>query len=112
MPSHDDDDVEVLYGIPYGSGNANGNTNVNTKKSRGSRGGNSPNGKIRNHVAFENVFDPFERDNDDVREFFDDSADKNDDSNDDWEKPTMFNDPRKVRKENLCKNLQSKRVLR
>jgi hypothetical protein len=103
MLVHDDDDVEVLYDIPYGNGNANGNA----KKNRGNRGANSQNRIISNHVAFENVFDPFERDNDDVREFFDDSSDKNYESNDDWEKPTMFNDPRKVREKNSFKTLRT-----
>ena len=109
MPIFDDDDVEVLYDVPYatgkvngkGNGNGNGNSNGNgsTKRNRGSQGVRT-NGSSRimnTNVDFENVFDPFERDQDDVREFFDDlSDDKYDEANDDWESPTMFNDPRKV----------------
>ena len=92
----DDDDVEVLYERPY----ANGSDKNNKIRRNGS---NVNGGVINKRVDFENVFDPFERDQDDVREFFDDSSDKNDDSHDDWEKPTMFNDPRKVCNENCDK---------
>ncbi len=100
----DDTDVEVLYEMPYatGNGNMNGNMKGNSKKSKTKRSSptNVNGGIMRNHVDFENVFDPYERDQDDVREFFDDSSDKNDDflDDDEWEKPTMFDDPRKVRK--------------
>ena len=105
----DDTDVEVLYEMPYATGNGNmhgnmnGNMNGNSKKNKTKRSSptNANGGVIRNHVDFENVFDPYEREQDDVREFFDDSSEKyDDDSNDDWEQPTMFNDPR-VREEYL-----------
>jgi hypothetical protein len=94
MPSYDDDDVEVLYEMPYSNGNAKGNG----KRNRSNRGGrtNGNGGVSFSNVDFENVFDPFERDQDDVREFFDDSEEILDDNND-WEKPTVFSDPRKVR---------------
>eukprot|EP00536_Pseudo-nitzschia_multiseries_P010946 jgi/Psemu1/243370/estExt_Genewise1.C_3530006 len=51
---------------------------------------------IGNHVDFENVFDPFERDQDDLAEFFEDDP-SGDDTKEDWDRPNMFNDPRKVR---------------
>ena len=91
----DDTDVEVLYEMPYANGN--GNMNGNKKKNKTKNNNSGANVGIMNRrVDFENVFDPYERDQDDVREFFDDSSIKNDDSSDDWEQPTMFNDPRKV----------------
>ena len=93
MTEYEDDDVEVLYDVPYG----NGNVKPNKTKVRPSRSSNGQNRTVGKKVDFATVFDPFERDQDDLREFFDDE-DKNDEGNDDWEKPTMFNDPRKVRK--------------
>jgi len=96
MSDFNDDDVEVLYDIPYGNGNANGQKNNGNRRGRNSGQSNSHSRIMPNHVDFENVFDPFERDQDDVREFFDDSSDlQNDKTSDDWEKPTLFNDPRK-----------------
>ena len=104
MPDQDDD-VEVLYDIPYGSSNNNNNIIKQNKGSRGGRsnisngvrsnGNNNPGEFIGNSVDFENVFDPFERDQDDVGEFFDE--DISEEEIHDWEKPNMFNDPRKVR---------------
>ena len=110
----DDDDVEVVYDVPYGGGGNNSkNTTGNTKISRGrsnghknrnnsgggrsnnsNSNGNNTSGIIGNYVDFENVFDPFAaREQDDVREFFDDEEE----DTFDLEKPNMFNDPRKVR---------------
>ena len=101
----DSDDVEVLYDVPYANGNGyahgGGGGQYTTARSKDRGGGkrSSPQGRgMASHVDFENVFDPFERDQDDVREFFDDSSEENDGGNDDWEKPSLFNDPRKVRK--------------
>eukprot|EP00535_Pseudo-nitzschia_heimii_P002540 CAMPEP_0197177242 /NCGR_PEP_ID=MMETSP1423-20130617/2920_1 /TAXON_ID=476441 /ORGANISM="Pseudo-nitzschia heimii, Strain UNC1101" /LENGTH=971 /DNA_ID=CAMNT_0042626765 /DNA_START=206 /DNA_END=3121 /DNA_ORIENTATION=- len=107
----DSADVEVLYDVPYAHSNGKGNVHDKgylhgggggqytsaRSKDRGVGKRLNPQAKVMSsHVDFENVFDPFERDQDDVREFFDDSSEeKNDDGNDDWEKPTMFNDPRK-----------------
>mmetsp|Transcript_12534 Transcript_12534/g.35585 ORF Transcript_12534/g.35585 Transcript_12534/m.35585 type:complete len:128 (-) Transcript_12534:2848-3231(-) len=84
----DDSDVEIVYDTPY-------RTN---QRNQGGRGGknNQNAGMIGNYVDFENVFDPFERDQDDLKEFFDDEP-SGEDSNEDWEKLDMFNDPRKVR---------------
>ena len=110
----DDNDVEVVYDVPYGGGGNNSkNTTGNTKISRGrsnghknrnnsgggrsnnsNSNGNNTSGIIGNYVDFENVFDPFAaREQDDVREFFDDEEE----DTFDLEKPNMFNDPRKVR---------------
>lgn len=109
----DDDDVEVVYDVPYGGGGNNSkNTTGNTKISRGrsnghqnrnnsgggrsnnsNSNGNNTSGIIGNYVDFENVFDPFAaREQDDVREFFDDEEE----DTFDLEKPNMFNDPRKA----------------
>ena len=134
-----DDDVEVVYDIPFGNGNDNGNgASKHTKQSKVSRGGRSngahsngarsnvntntntntnvnvntntnvnarnnsggSGGVIGNYVDFENVFDPFERDQDDVGEFFDEV--NSEEETHDWDKPNMFNDPRKVRKRKTC----------
>ena len=112
----DPGDVEVLYDVPYANGNEKGYVGKGyvhgggggqyisaRNKDRGTGKHKNPTARATtSHVDFENVFDPFERDQDDVREFFDDaSEEKNDNGNDDWEKPTMFNDPRKVRRETL-----------
>ena len=72
----------------------NRTSNANTKPAPAtaytSNHGNAP------YVDFENVFDPFERESDDVAEFFDKKDD--DDDDDDVENPfLMFHDPRKVR---------------
>jgi hypothetical protein len=49
------------------------------------------------YVDFENVFDPFERDADDVREFFDESDSTGLVDLDDMENPNrIFHDPKKV----------------
>mmetsp|Transcript_16656 Transcript_16656/g.34163 ORF Transcript_16656/g.34163 Transcript_16656/m.34163 type:complete len:974 (-) Transcript_16656:115-3036(-) len=102
-----DDDVEVLYDHPYG--NRSGGTNQRHQRSQGNRGkrthqntntntGNTSSngtGMIGNYVDFENVFDPFERDRDDVAEYFDDGG-SGEDTKEDWERPNMFNDPRKA----------------
>ena len=120
----EDDDVEVVYDVPFANFNNNNNSNNkkqgkdnrgggrnNTNNSNGSGGGGGgvrsnnntsnhsgggggSNGMIGNYVDFENVFDPFERDKDDVREFFDEDPSQEDTY--DLEKPNMFNDPRKV----------------
>jgi hypothetical protein len=133
MVNLDEDDVEVVYDVPFGTNNSNNkqskgnrgggrsnntntnnngggggggvrsnnsnnnnnNNNNNTSNHNHSGGGGSGiNGMIGNYVDFENVFDPFERDKDDVREFFDEDQSQEDTY--DVEKPNMFNDPRKV----------------
>ena len=121
MVNQDEDDVEVVYDVPFANFNNNNNSNNrkqgkdnrgggrnNTNNSNGggggvrsnnntsnhSGGGGGSNGMIGNYVDFENVFDPFERDKDDVREFFDEDPSQEDTY--DLEKPNMFNDPRKV----------------
>ena len=102
MPEYDDDDVEVVYDVPYAS-----QSNSKQSKGRGKNGSggrSNPNnhsggssGVIGNYVDFENVFDPFERDQDDVAEFFDEEDPSQDNTLEQWEKPNMFDDPRKVR---------------
>mmetsp|Transcript_32034 Transcript_32034/g.34421 ORF Transcript_32034/g.34421 Transcript_32034/m.34421 type:complete len:988 (+) Transcript_32034:130-3093(+) len=67
--------------------NGGGRSNPNTSNHSG-----GSNGIIGNFVDFDNVFDPFERESDDVREFFDDSQV----DTYDIEKPNIFNDPRKA----------------
>jgi hypothetical protein len=133
MVNLDEDDVEVVYDVPFGTNNSNNkqskgnrgggrsnNTNTNNNGGGGGGGGvrsnnsnnnnnnnnntsnhnhsggggSGSNGMIGNYVDFENVFDPFERDKDDVREFFDEDQSQEDTY--DVEKPNMFNDPRKV----------------
>ena len=126
MVNQDEDDVEVVYDVPFANFNNNNNnnrkqskdtrgggrSNTNTNNSNGGvggvrsnnnntsnhsgggGGGGGSNGMIGNYVDFENVFDPFERDKDDVREFFDEDPSQEDTY--DLEKPNMFNDPRKV----------------
>jgi hypothetical protein len=119
MVNQDEDDVEVVYDVPFGNNNNNkqsknnrgggrSNTNSNNgggggggggvrsnnNNGGGGGGGGGSNGMIGNYVDFENVFDPFERDKDDVREFFDEDQSQEDTY--DVEKPNMFNDPRKV----------------
>ena len=121
MVNQDEDDVEVVYDVPFANFNNNNNrkqskdnrgggrsntnnsngggvggvrSNNNNNTSNHSGGGGGSNGMIGNYVDFENVFDPFERDKDDVREFFDEDPSQEDTY--DLEKPNMFNDPRKV----------------
>ena len=123
MVNQDEDDVEVVYDVPFANFNNNNNNSNNRKQGKDNRGGGrnntnnsnggggggvrsnnntsnhsggggSSNGMIGNYVDFENVFDPFERDKDDVREFFDEDPSQEDTY--DLEKPNMFNDPRRV----------------
>ena len=111
MPSYneyedDDDDVEVVYDVPYVNGGGSRPGKQKHPKPRGGRTngaarGNanvSPDGvaMIGNYVNFANVFDPFEQDQDALAEFFDDNDPSGGDSKEDWERPNMFNDPRKV----------------
>ena len=97
--------VDVLYDHPYptaGSGNGKGK-GVDAKQTRRDKNQtNGGGGKFGKHVDFENVFDPFDRDDEDLREFFDEES-LSEGKADDWEKPSLFHDPSKVRKNNSTK---------
>lgn len=97
MVNFDDDDVEVIYDVPFGNSNGNnkrnGTARLRNEATDNSNKGNG--GMIGNYVDFENVFDPFEREKDDLREFFEEDTSE-DNTKEDWEKPNVFNDPRKV----------------
>lgn len=84
-------DVEVQY-----DGNGNGNNPSNPKQTAQPQSSNNVGDK---YIDFENVFDPFERDADDVREFFDDTESSNLVDLDDMEDNNnrIFYDPKQVR---------------
>ena len=106
MPQYEDDDVKVLYDVPYANGNVNGGGATQHRASRNSRNSSTVNcGIIGNRVDFEIVFDP-----DEVQELFNDAEEKIDENDDSWEKPTVFNDPRKVRKQTGVSQNSSKGI--
>jgi hypothetical protein len=91
-PGASGDDIEVTYdknGAPVTVNKSNMKPVSKAATTYTNNHGNAP------YVDFENVFDPFERESDDVAEFFDEDG-KDDDE--DVENPfRIFHDPRKVR---------------
>jgi hypothetical protein len=91
-------DVEVLYDGNNGEGlNAPDVTRDRTNPSLHTQGTSNV-GDNKFLVDFENVFDPFDREQDDVREFFDETESHNIvDLDDDFENPNrVYYDPKKV----------------
>jgi hypothetical protein len=101
--------VEMVYGensahrgSNHGQRNSNMNNNNNpaaTKPVYSSNHGNS------RYVDFENVFDPFERDADDVREFFDDENNGPVDLDAEVNPNLIFHNPMNVSKGGLTQSL-------
>jgi hypothetical protein len=88
------DNVEMVYGDNNGPARTTSKVQRNstgTKPVYSSNHGNAP------YVDFENVFDPFERDADDVREFFDEEGNGPVDLDEEVENPNMiFHNPMNV----------------